>query len=556
MLERCADGRPGATDGLAGRRGRRSVWGALLASLSLGPLGACGPDGPGPDLDPDAGDGEPDWPDPPSIPPACTPAMAFADPALAPPSGTVSIGLSARLQPVGVTVRLDLTVLDDQTSEVDASATGAIALDLDPAGEVVEISDIEAGRARATVRFDAPGAVSLTATLADDDRSGTNEVLAYEPRLPVWELAIDPEDWGALSSGAYENTKWPCSLRAEGRDHTGTIRLHGGSSREYPKKSFRIDLDEGEELEGGSPHLILRAEWNDKTLLRNWLALRLVRETTWIPTPDAELVHLRVDGALYGLMLRVERVDGDFAVRHGVASAASLFSADQEIAWVPPGANLTPLDDREGYPHVYPQRLGVAGYEDLVTLVEDTLQRPDDDLAATLADEVAIDDALAYFAAMAVLQNHDHIRKNYLLVRDPWSGDGRWRVWPWDLDLTLGHLWTEEGDLLDEQIFSDESPLFGERVAEHDFYNQLLTRLLGVPRWRSRFVGFVHRIADAGLPVGVIDGWIDEALCAATPELLADERKRSSNDEYLDRVDEIRGFVADRRAFLAGWEGP
>lgn len=532
-----------------------------LCASSAAALGGCGPDEP-PGDELDGGDAGADsdaalpWPEPPEPPAPCTPAMELAAPVLDPPSGAVAIGLSARLEPVGVAVRVRLEVHDEKTGALDPRASGPIALDLDPPGEVIAIDDVRAGLGEATVRLATPGLVRLHATLEEDGRDGSAEVLAYEPRVPVWELTIEPGDLSALLDSGFDNQRWPVVLWVAGRAHAGTVRLHGGSSREFPKKSFHVDLEQGDALDDGSRTVILRAEWNDKTLLRNWLALRMVRETTWLPAPDAELVQLRIDGELYGLMLRVESVDEAFVARRGVAAAASLYAADPSPDWVPPGASLVPLDDPAGYREVYRQRLGLGGHDDLVSLIEDALQRPDDELAATLPDAVAIDDVLAYFAAMAVLQNHDHIRKNYFLVRDPWAGDGRFRLWPWDLDLTLGHLWTEEGDVLDEDIFTDEPPTFGERVPEHDFYNQLLTRVLAVPAWRARFVDFVHRIAAVGLAPGVVDGWIDEALCRATPEILADERKRSTDDEYLDRLEELRAFVAARRAYLASWEAP
>jgi hypothetical protein len=48
----------------------------------------------------------------------------------------------------------------------------------------------------------------------------------------------------------------------------------------------------------------------------------------------------------------------------------------------------------------------------------------------------------------------------------------------------------------------------------------------------------------------LVGSWLDEAVCAAAPEMLADEGKRASDDELADRIDEIRGFVAERRVFV------
>ena len=43
---------------------------------------------------------------------------------------------------------------------------------------------------------------------------------------------------------------------------------------------------------------------------------------------------------------------------------------------------------------------------------------------------------------------------------------------------------------------------------------------------------------------------IDEMLCRATPDILADRQKRASNAEYLDRVKELIDFATARTVVL------
>jgi spore coat protein CotH len=146
-----------------------------------------------------------------------------------------------------------------------------------------------------------------------------------------------------------------------------------------------------------------------------------------------------------------------------------------------------------------------------------------------------------------VIQNHDHIKKNYYLYRNPDETDDRWTIFPWDLELTFGHLWTEEMDVLDEQLFTDEPLEFGVCPG---FCNQLLTRLYEVPGYQDRFYEMVGHIIETSFNADFIDELIDNALCRATPDLLADSMKRATNDEYLDRVDELRAFVQARRTYI------
>ena len=67
---------------------------------------------------------------------------------------------------------------------------------------------------------------------------------------------------------------------------------------------------------GGRRAIILRGEWNDKTMLHNWLAHEVFRQGTWLPTPETRYVHFRLNGRYYGLMLQVERIDrGEYGLK-------------------------------------------------------------------------------------------------------------------------------------------------------------------------------------------------------------------------------------------------
>ncbi len=152
-------------------------------------------------------------------------------------------------------------------------------------------------------------------------------------------------------------------------------------------------------------------------------------------------------------------------------------------------------------------------------------------------------------AVMAVIQNHDHIKKNYYLYRDPESPDDRWVVFPWGLELTFGHLWSEENGVLDEAIITDAS--LDEGICP-GFCNHLMTRLYDIPEYQDRFCELVEHVLSTTFNREFIDGRIDNLLCRAAPDLMADGRKRADNSEYLSRVDEIRNFVDGRRAFILG----
>jgi hypothetical protein len=465
-------------------------------------------------------------------------------------TGDIELVGSGWLQAVGVVETLDVRIRKPGSESTDVKAAGPLTLTGTPGVTVVSVGTPAAGVTTAKVTFATAGRHTLTASLPDG-RQGVVEFEAYVSPLPIWEVEIAPVDWKAMVADPYDRTYYPATFKAEGQVFAGAeIRLHGGASSEMPKKSFRVNLPKGQQLKSGERKLILRAEYVDKTMLRTRVSYEIYRATTWLPTPKTEYVHLRINGRYYGLMNHVQRIGGDFLQAWGLNPDGNLYESDppNELA-VEPGGKMTPMAP-ELYAQVYAKQAGTKDvFDDLIALIEGVLQLPKDAFAAAIDQQLRVDDWLAYAAGMAVLQNHEHIRKNFYLYRDPAAADDRWVFFPWDLDLTLGHLWTEEKDVLDETIFTQMPLDVGLDTGAHGFYNQVY-RVLENPAYRKRFFQFVLQIADTGLAPDFLDQRLETALCTLRLDFLADKRKRSSVGEYLDRVDEIRAYAQGRRAFI------
>jgi hypothetical protein len=465
-------------------------------------------------------------------------------------TGDIELTGSGWLQAVGVVETLDVRVRKPGSDSTDIKAAGPLTLTGTPGVTVLSVGTPAAGVTTAKVTFATAGRHTLTASLPDG-RQGVVEFEAYVSPLPIWEVEMAPVDWKAMIADPYDRTYYPATFKAEGQVFAGSeIRLHGGASSEMPKKSFRVNLPKGQQLKSGERKLILRAEYVDKTMLRTRVSYEIYRATTWLPTPKSEYVHLRINGRYYGLMNHVQRIGGDFLQAWGLNPDGNLYESDPpyELA-VEPSGKLTPMAP-ELYAQVYAKQAGLTeDFNDLVAFIEGVLQLPKDDFAANIDQHLRVDDWLAYAAGMAVLQNHEHIRKNFYLYRDPAAADDRWVFFPWDLDLTLGHLWTEAFDVQDETIFTQLPLDVGVNTVEHSFYNQVY-RVLENPAYRKRFFQFVLQIADTGLAPDFLDQRLETAMCTLRLDFLADKRKRSSVGEYLDRVDEIRAYAQGRRAFI------
>lgn len=368
--------------------------------------------------------------------------------------------------------------------------------------------------------------------------------------LPAWALTIDPARLAELVADPHANRYVDATVTAAGVSHPARVRLHGGTSRDFVKKSFRIDLPEGDSIDGRR-HLILRGEWNDKSLLRTYLAYELFRTATWLPTPRAEHVRLDLNGEFYGVMLHVERIDAEFLAARHLDRAGQLIEADPPLGGQP--GNLRPMPE-SSYSSVYEAHGdGPRDLAALRDLVERVLTLKPHAFADEAARAIALDDVLVYLAGMAVLQNHDHVRKNYYLYR-PADASRGWMVLPWDLDLTFGHVWSPAEDVLGESIVTDADPFAGALIGGQGQENALVERLLAYPALRARMLAMAGRITAVAASPAFLDARIDQVLCRGRGDIAADLRKRATNDEYAARVDEIRQFVPRRRAFLSSVE--
>jgi hypothetical protein len=111
----------------------------------------------------------------------------------------------------------------------------------------------------------------------------------------------------------------PAQLRAPGFTGLVEIRTRGRWSQRFPKKSYAVEIRDGEAALAGMPaddDWILYAAYNDRTLIRNVLAYETARATGRYAA-RTRFVELRLNGRYHGVYVLMEklelgRVGGDF----------------------------------------------------------------------------------------------------------------------------------------------------------------------------------------------------------------------------------------------------
>ncbi len=390
--------------------------------------------------------------------------------------------------------------------------------------------------------------------------------------LHGWNLVMNPADWNALVADPYAQTEYPCSLSADSIDYPGcTVRARGQSSLDFPKLPLRIEFAENAAHPGYSRSINLRAEYNDRSFLRNVLSNELFARMTEIPTPRTSFVRLAVNGADQGVYVEYERISGKFLERHRRDRLSLTYesTASGELLQGA-GGGLIVLPDPSQYALAYDQKTGEASTTALREYIEGALYLDwqDGGMCRTRMS-TNLELYLDYLAMMAVLGGMDHPRKNfYFSLQYDAAGHQMWEFYPWDLDLTLGCQWTEQENVLCENQTYEQPTYYGtipdgyepiypmeavantliDIVAEHpDLLPELDKRVcefLAHPAWTTE----IYDLIDAYQAFLVADVRTDTADRNGGPGV--DES--GSETSFLADVDGVRGFFAARAAVLQG----
>ncbi len=168
---------------------------------------------------------------------------------------------------------------------------------------------------------------------------------------------------------------------------------------------------------------------SDSSYVRQSLAFNFFNEAG-APGCESFPVQMRLNGSFDRLGVLIEQVDEDYLKR---------FDFDEEggelYKFVQRG-NLNPAFD-DVSTGVEKKTGDENDMSTLQSLVDDLKQSSSNDRVTSFYDNMDVQEYVNYMAIRCVLQMADDVRKNFYMYKDT-SGDGRWRLLPWDLDWIFG----------------------------------------------------------------------------------------------------------------------
>ncbi len=316
-------------------------------------------------------------------------------------------------------------------------------------------------------------------------------------------------------------------------------RARGGTSINWPKKSYKIDFNDGHHFRfrDGVPRvdeINLNTTYTDKSYVRAVLSYEHQRDAG-MPSPEAFLVHLRQNGAFWNVAVLVEQPDRDFLRRWDLDPDGALYKGAIAPTHYEPS---TPLSRWEKKTRRHEDKSDLDAFIDGIAQTGGALE-------GYLFDNVDLPTHINYMATTCITQNIDGSDKNHYLYRDS-DGSGEWTMLPWDLDLTFGPNALNTDAIVSGQQYASH-PYIGARpyTLSGGKYNHFLEVIVADPRTRAMLNRRIRSLIDRHLSSGYFQSRIDELVAQIGPDVLLD-KATWGGDAHFGTADFTLEAAADR----------
>ena len=283
----------------------------------------------------------------------------------------------------------------------------------------------------------------------------------------------------------------------------------------------------------GYKKMKLANAWMDPTFVKDVTASNIYRN--YLPSGEANLVKLHVQGNYLGLYVNTESINKQFTKKHFDEKSGPLFKCD----------NIDRFCDTSNAPASYPPSLiylgndstlyynsydmkSDNGWDQLVNLIKVL------DLDFQNIDSVLnVDRTLWAFAVNSVISNLDtyngYYIHNYYLYQ---TKDGLFQMIPWDLDNSFS------GAIMGFDYFNQSN------IYEYDPYyygspgdRPLAEKLLNDPFYRKQYTAHMRTIINEALDTAVIRNQINQLQSLAHNAADSDQWKGFSMAQYYSNVE-------------------
>lgn len=319
------------------------------------------------------------------------------------------------------------------------------------------------------------------------------------------------------------------------------VRLHGNTSRYYPKKSFRLyaRADYSSENTFGYPifeseedkeynRLLLRNSGNDwaDSLFRDGFMQELI-DGFDVEKQAFEPAQLYINGEYWGIYNLRERIDDDyFEYKYGIL--------EENIDYLENNANVRIGDNRH-----YQNMLNYIEHNDIT----------DPQVYAQVTEQMDINNFIDYNAAEIFMRNTDWPSNNNRYWREKPNGKWRWTIY--DLDFGFGLVGGDQAYTHHTLDFATEAG--NDSWPNEDWATFLLRNLLENKEFRSQFVGTFTHYLNTHFDAEKVTEKLDEFEAMYEPEMEKNIKRweqPESMEDWKNSVSVMREFGSVRDNYV------
>jgi hypothetical protein len=272
--------------------------------------------------------------------------------------------------------------------------------------------------------------------------------------------------------------------------YKGNSTFYIAETNGIDKVPYNIDINKyvpGQKVMGYKKIKLASALF-DPTFVKEMTGYAIYRN--YLPSPQANLMRLNVEGNYLGLYVNTESIDASFLKKHFGEKDGTLFKCDPSAQYGSGApflrSNLAYLGpDTSLYKGRYQLKSdALSGWLELLELIDILNNDP-----ARIDSILNVDRVLWYFALNQVLLNTDSyntlVMHNYYLYR---TEDGLFQIIPWDLSETFAGVmldWLNDPDLIYQM-----DPYLG--LSQSGF--PLVASLLSNPIWNKQYTAHLRTI--------------------------------------------------------------
>ena len=314
-------------------------------------------------------------------------------------------------------------------------------------------------------------------------------------------LTVAPDDWATLLQNYEADTYYHATFNWNGLAVSAGIRQHGGGSRSPVKPN--VDVNFGHYTKNqtflGLPFILLKANNEDPSNLREWLSMKLFRMMGF-PAPREAPAQVSINGQYFGFYMIVEHEDETFLERNFGESGGYLYEFEQSGTF---NFNNLGTDPSEYAPLLkLKTNQDTPDLQTFCNLVQ-VINQPsgpgftDADFITALSQYIDPKSFLSYAATENVLAESDGMVGGVVGVNNiylyQFQGTTFYQLIPWDKDFTFS-TW-------------DRDIMTGFTLPPN--INILAQRLIGIPEYRNHYLAQVAKAVDL---LGRSGGWADNAV--------------------------------------------